>query len=240
MAQASPEDKNTGSEQPDRRPVRSFVLRAGRLTDGQKRALDELWPIFRVPAGDGELALDELFGNARPVILEIGFGNGEATWRMARAHPEENYLGVEVHKPGVGRLLLKIESEGLGNVRIACEDAVGLLSNRIADESLSGVRIYFPDPWPKKRHHKRRLIQAPFIDLLASRIQKGCILHLATDWEEYAEHMLEVMHNSPEFKNLAPDGRACSRPEWRPETKYEKRGERLGHEVFDLIYQRAD
>jgi tRNA (guanine-N7-)-methyltransferase len=139
MAQASPEDKNTGSEQPDRRPVRSFVLRAGRLTDGQKRALDELWPIFRVPAGDGELALDELFGNARPVILEIGFGNGEATWRMARAHPEENYLGVEVHKPGVGRLILTIESEGLGNVRIACEDAVGLLSNRIAVESRKGI-----------------------------------------------------------------------------------------------------
>lgn len=240
MDQSCSDDKKAGGEPSGRRTVRSFVLRAGRLTEGQKRALDELWPLYGVPVGQDELDLAQLFGNAHPVILEIGFGNGEATWRMARSHPEENYLGVEVHKPGVGRLLLKVESEGLGNVRIACEDAVELLSNRIPEASLSGVRIYFPDPWPKKRHHKRRLVQAPFVGLLASRMAKGGILHLATDWKEYAEHMLEVMHNSREFLNLAPDGGSCPRPAWRPETKYEKRGERLGHEVVDLIFQRAD
>jgi tRNA (guanine-N7-)-methyltransferase len=239
MAQMPVEDKKPNKEPFLRRPVRSFVLRAGRLTEGQKRALSELWPHYGIDEDEYELDLKALFGNDHPVIMEIGFGNGDATWQMALAHPEENYLGVEVHRPGVGHLLLKLEENGIGNVRIACEDAVELLQARISRDSLGGVRIYFPDPWPKKRHHKRRIIQTPFIELLGQKMQAGSILHMATDWEQYAEHMLEVMHNSVNFECLSPNGKACLKPEWRPATKYEKRGERLGHGVFDLVFKRT-
>ena len=239
MPQSHPEEKEPGKEPSFRRPVRSFVLRAGRLTEGQKRALDELWPVYGLAEGASQLDFEILFGNDHPVIMEIGFGNGDATWQMALAHGEENYLGVEVHRPGVGHLLLKLEDNGISNVRIACEDAVELLGKRIPRNSLAGVRIYFPDPWPKKRHHKRRIIQAPFIGLLAEKMQAGGILHMATDWEQYAEYMLEVMHNSRDFENLAQDGKVCPKPEWRPATKYEKRGERLGHSVFDLVFRRT-
>jgi tRNA (guanine-N7-)-methyltransferase len=238
MVNAPPEAKNPVIETPRARHVRSFVLRAGRLTEGQKRALDELWPVYGITGGDAVLDFGALFSNDHPVIMEIGFGNGDATWQMAAAQPDENYLGVEVHKPGVGHLLLKIAEHGLSNIRIACEDAVELLSLRIPDRSLSGVRIYFPDPWPKKRHHKRRIIQPRFLGLLARKMRSGGILHLATDWKPYAEHMLEVMHNSNDFENLSPDGGALPRPEWRPATKYEKRGERLGHGVSDLVFRR--
>lgn len=220
------------------RPVRSFVLRAGRLTEGQKRALIELWPQYGVEEGDGELDLASLFGNDQPVIMEIGFGNGEATWRMAKHEPDRNFLGVEVHKPGVGHLLLKIEEHRITNLRIASEDAVELLRKRIPERALSGVRIYFPDPWPKKRHHKRRIVQRPFIELLALKMKPGGILHLATDWEPYAEHMLDVLRTCPHFENLSRGGGTGPRPEWRPETKYEKRGERLGHGVYDLVFRR--
>jgi tRNA (guanine-N7-)-methyltransferase len=219
--------------------VRSFVLRAGRLTEGQKRALEDLWPVHGLPESGESLDLTGLFGNRHPVIMEIGFGNGDATWQMAAGHPEENYLAVEVHRPGVGHLLLKLEEHGINNVRIACEDAVELLRKRIRSGSLAGVRIYFPDPWPKKRHHKRRIIQAGFVGLLAEKMRPGGILHLATDWAPYADHMLEVMHDSPAFENLSPAGGFAPRPAWRPETKYEKRGERLGHGVFDLLFKRT-
>jgi tRNA (guanine-N7-)-methyltransferase len=238
MNQECREEKKPGGDSVRHRPVRSFVLRAGRLTEGQKRALDELWPVYGIEEDGSALDLPSLFGNDQPVILEIGFGNGDATWQMASNQPEENFLGVEVHKPGVGHLLLKIEQQGITNLRIACEDAVELLRQRIADNSLSGVRIYFPDPWPKKRHHKRRIIQPLFVSLLAKKMNEGGILHLATDWEPYAEHMLEVMHNSPAFENLSLENGVCPRPEWRPATKYEKRGERLGHGVYDLIFKR--
>jgi len=221
------------------RHVRSFVLRAGRLTQGQSRALRELWPLYGVPENSGLLDFRDLFANDHPVIMEIGFGNGDATWQMASEHPEENFLGVEVHKPGVGHLLLKIEELGIGNIRIACEDAVELLRNRVPPESLAGVRIYFPDPWPKKRHHKRRIIQPAFIALLAEKTRPGGILHLATDWEPYAKHMSEVMHSSPYFENLSTRGTTVPKPDWRPATKYEKRGERLGHRVFDLVFRRV-
>jgi tRNA (guanine-N7-)-methyltransferase len=232
-------DHETSEQDPaTRRPVRSFVLRGGRLTEGQKRALEELWPTYGIDSDDSELDFGSLFGNAQPVILEIGFGNGDATWQMAQAHPEENYVGVEVHRPGVGHLLLKIEEHGLDNVRVACEDAVELLKKRVPANSLEGVRIYFPDPWHKKRHHKRRIIQSPFIALLAEKMRSGGILHMATDWEPYAEHMLEVMRDNPAFENIASQGETCSRPDWRPETKYEKRGERLGHGVNDLVFRR--
>jgi len=238
MTRSLSEAETESNRAPDKRRVRSFVLRAGRLTEGQKRALNELWPVYGLAESEGPLDLAALFGNDHPVILEIGFGNGDATWQMAAAHPAENYLAVEVHRPGVGHLLLKLEEHGITNVRIACEDAVELLRRAIPAAALAGVRIYFPDPWPKKRHHKRRIIQAPFIRLLAEKMRPGGILHMATDWEPYAKHMLEVMHNSPGFDNLSPDKGPLTRPEWRPETKYEKRGERLGHRVFDLVFSR--
>lgn len=238
MVRTSTEDKNPVSGPASHRPVRSFVLRAGRLTEGQKRALDKLWPVYGIKQEPGLLDFESLFGNRKPVIMEIGFGNGEATWQMAQAHPEENYLGIEVHRPGVGHLLIKLHQHLLTNVRIACTDAVELIQDRVPPLSLDGVRIYFPDPWPKKRHHKRRLVQPSFIAMLASRMKARGILHLATDWEPYAQHMLEVMHNSPDFESLSPGGGGVLKPDWRPATKYEERGERLGHRVFDLVFRR--
>jgi len=223
---------------PMRRPVRSFVRRNGRLTDGQKRALEELMPRYGVGEGSGVLDLERLFGRARPFVLEIGFGNGDATWRMAQAHPEQNFLGVEVHEPGIGRLLLALEREGVENVRVACADAVEWLSERMGPNSLDAVHIFFPDPWPKKRHHKRRMIQPEFVELLASRMKPGGILHMATDWEPYAEHMLDVMRGSPHFENFSEAGGPGMRPECRPRTKFEQRGERLGHPVIDLLFRR--
>lgn len=234
------EETDNSPDQGVHRAVRSYVLRAGRVTEGQKRALEQLWPEFGIETGEKRLDFAELFGNGHPVIMEIGFGNGEATWQMARAHPEENYLGVEVHKPGVGRLLLKIEEHELVNVRIACDDAVEILRHQVGDDTLDGVRIYFPDPWPKKRHNKRRIIQAPFIELLARKMREGGILHLATDWEPYAEFMLEVMQSSKAFENLSSANGYCTKPDWRPLTKYESRGERLGHKVSDLLFRRRE
>ena len=238
MNGSSQNRKTPGSDYSGRRPVRSYVLRGGRLTAGQERALRELWPSFGIENGDGLLDLDLLFGCNAPVIMEIGFGNGEATWQMARAHPEENYIAVEVHQPGVGHLLLKIEEHGIENIRVACADATEFLRNRVPEESLEGVRIYFPDPWPKKRHHKRRIIQPSFVRALASKMRPGAILHLATDWEPYAEHMLEVIGCVEGLTNQSASGGFSDKPEWRPETKYEKRGERLGHTVNDLLFVR--
>jgi tRNA (guanine-N7-)-methyltransferase len=238
MSDLPPHEMPAGHEARERRPVRSFVLRGGRLTDGQKRALDELWPRWGIGPGSGVLDFSATFGNDRPVILEIGFGDGDATWRMAEAEPQHNFLAVEVHRPGVGRLLLKLEQRGIGNVRVVCADAVDVLQRRVAPAALEAVRIYFPDPWPKKRHHKRRILQPDFVDLLASRMRSGAILHLATDWAPYAEHMLDVLRGSDMFENLSPAGGSCSRPEWRPRTKYERRGERLGHPVSDLVFRR--
>lgn len=240
MDKRLPEQKDKTAQKARKRTVRSYVLRAGRVTEGQKRALEELWPVYGVEAANQPLDLEAQFGNAQPVIMEIGFGNGDATWQMAKASPDRNYLGVEVHKPGVGSLLLKLEENGLENVRIASEDAVEFLAERIPDGSLDGICIYFPDPWPKKRHHKRRIIQAPFVALMARKIAAGGLLHLATDWEPYAEFILEVMHAAPDFENLSPSGDVCPKPEWRPPTKYEKRGQRLGHRVSDLVFRRSD
>jgi tRNA (guanine-N7-)-methyltransferase len=221
------------------RNIRSFVLRKGRLTIAQQNALDELWPYYGIDRAETVLDFDDHFERSADVIVEIGFGNGESTWRMAQQEPEKNFIGIEVHEPGVGHLLMALEEHEIDNVRIACEDAVPFLQQRVATASLAGVRIYFADPWPKKRHHKRRIIQTEFVGLLARCMAKGGILHLATDWQPYAEHMLEVMQTSSDFDNLSADGDYCERPDWRPYTKYEERGERLGHEVRDLLYQRS-
>ena len=225
--------------EPTHRNIRSFVLRKGRLTIAQQHALDELWPHYGIEHRETVLDFDDHFERSAEVIVEIGFGNGESTWQMAQQEPEKNFIGIEVHEPGVGQLLMALEEHAIDNVRIACEDAVPFLQQRIAPGSLAGVRIYFADPWPKKRHHKRRIVQPEFVSLLARCIRTGGILHLATDWQPYAGHVLEVMQTSPDFINLSATGDYCERPDWRPHTKYEKRGERLGHEVRDLLYQRA-
>lgn len=224
---------------PTHRNIRSFVLRKGRLTTAQQHALDELWPHYGIERGETILEFDEHFDRSADVIMEIGFGNGESTWQMAQQEPEKNFIGIEVHEPGVGHLLMALEELGIDNVRIACEDAVPFLQKRVADGSLAGVRIYFADPWPKKRHHKRRIIQPDFVNQLARCMAKGSILHLATDWQPYAEHILEVMQTRTDFVNLSDAGDYCERPDWRPYTKYEERGENLGHEVRDLLYQRS-
>lgn len=223
---------------PTHRNIRSFVLRKGRLTTAQQFALDELWPHYGIEKSQTFLDFDDHFDRPADVIVEIGFGNGESTWQMARNEADKNFIGIEVHEPGVGQLLMALEENDIENVRIACEDAVPFVEQRIAPASLAGVRIYFADPWPKKRHHKRRIIQPEFVDLLATRIAADGILHLATDWQPYADHMLEVMQTCADFENLSADGDYCERPEWRPSTKYEERGKRLGHEVRDLLYRR--
>lgn len=230
----------TGQSRAGKRPVRSFVIRGGRLTPGQEKAIDRLWPRYGIDAspGAGPISYPDLFGRTAPVIVEIGFGNGDATWQTAAAYPEQDFIGIEVHRPGVGRLLMALEKNEISNVRIACQDAVEFMAQSVPPASLAGIRIYFPDPWPKKRHHKRRIIQPPFVAQLARSLKPGAILHLATDWKPYAEHMTEVLAGSDQFTNLAKEGDYCPRPEWRPQTHFETRGQRLGHDVFDLMYQR--
>jgi len=218
--------------------VRSFVLRQGRLTRGQQRAFEQHWPQLGIEYADQPLDLAALFGNANPVFLEIGFGNGESLAEMARRHPERNYIGIEVHGPGVGHLLMKLEEYGCSNVRVCRHDAVEVLEHMIPDGALSGVYLFFPDPWHKKRHHKRRIVQPAFLELLARKIRSGGFFHAATDWENYAGHMLEVLGGAAHiFRNTAARG-FVPRPDERPLTKFEQRGLRLGHGVWDLVFER--
>ena len=221
------------------RPIRSFVMRTGRMTVGQTRALEELWPRYGVEFSAEQLSLDSLFGRAAPRTLEIGFGNGEHLAALATAHPERDYFGIEVHRPGVGHLLLVASINNLTNVRVSSHDAVEVLREQIAEGSLDEVLVLFPDPWHKKRHHKRRLIQPPFVELIASRLRIGGVFKLATDWEEYALQMLEVLSAAKTlFINLSPTGDWMPRPEERAPTRFEKRGARLGHGVWDLAFIR--
>lgn len=220
------------------RPIRSYVLRQGRGTDAQRRATAELLPRFGIAYSRAQLDLDRVFGRAAPKILEIGFGMGETTARIAASQSANDYLCVEVHSPGVGSLLNRIAALGLANVRIIQHDAVDVLEHMISPAGLDGVHIFFPDPWPKKRHHKRRLLQPPFIALLASRLRPGAYLHVATDWEEYAAQILEALAAEPLLVNTAP--KYAGRPESRPLTKFETRGLKLGHRVRDLLFQRGD
>jgi tRNA (guanine-N7-)-methyltransferase len=221
------------------RSIRSFVPRAGRITAAQERALAELWPKYGVAPDSGPLELGRLFARAAPCTLEIGFGNGENLAALARAHPERDYLGVEVHRPGVGRLLLALEQHQLTNVRVICHDAVEVLGRQIAPASLAEILVLFPDPWPKKRHHKRRLIQAPFVTLLERALAPAGVLRLATDWQPYALEMLAVLGAAPRLRNLDPGGGFVPRPAERIPTRFEQRGTRLGHEVWDLAFSRA-
>lgn len=221
------------------RSIRSFVIRAGRITAAQQRALQELWPKYGLAFTPEPLDGRTLFGRDAPRTLEIGFGNGENLLALASAHPQRDFLGVEVHRPGVGRLLLALEARAVANVRVICHDAVEVLGQQIPPQSLEEILILFPDPWPKKRHHKRRLIQPPFAQLLQSRLTHGGVLRVATDWQPYALEILETLGAVPGLANLAAEGGFVARPAERAPTRFERRGERLGHEVWDLAFRRA-
>ncbi|MDN5863953.1 MAG: tRNA (guanosine(46)-N7)-methyltransferase TrmB [Gammaproteobacteria bacterium] len=222
-----------------RRPTRSYVRREGRLTPAQKRALEHYLPDYEFPESEAAVDLAAIFGRRAPTTLEIGFGNGDALADLAAAHPERNYIGVEVHRPGVGHLLLRLQRAGLENVRVANRDGTQVLRNEIPDDSLDEILVYFPDPWPKKRHHKRRLIQTEFALMVSAKLAVGGRLELATDWSEYAEQMHGILRGTPGLVSLGEEGGYAKRPLWRPETKYEIRGRRQGHEIFDLTYRRA-
>ncbi|MFU8832684.1 MAG: tRNA (guanosine(46)-N7)-methyltransferase TrmB [Wenzhouxiangella sp.] len=217
-----------------RRHVRSFVQRAGRLTEAQQRALDELLPRYEVKPDCTDLR--HCFDRTERLVVEIGFGNGQALAWMATNETDSNFVGIEVHQPGVGRLLRSLELENISNVRVAMRDAVEVLQQQVASASLDEVRVYFSDPWPKKRHHKRRLIQPAFLELISDRLKEGGLLHLATDWAPYADWMLEALATCPALINQGDPW--VPRPAWRPETHFERRGQRRGHQIFDLLVER--
>lgn len=220
----------------EHRPIRSFVLRQGRVSNAQRRANEILMPKYGIPFSEKRLDLDHIFGRSASRFLEIGFGMGETTAFIAKANPKNDYLAVEVHTPGVGSLLKQIEELGLTNIRIIQHDVVEVLRHALPPECLDGVHIFFPDPWPKARHHKRRLIQPEFISLLCRHLKRGGYVHAATDWEDYAEQILRVLSGEPQLINAAAD--YAPRPEYRPLTKFEQRGLRLGHGVWDVIFQK--
>jgi tRNA (guanine-N7-)-methyltransferase len=219
------------------RPIRSFVLRQGHLSAAQKKALDTLLPVWGVPYCQASVDLTQVFARSAPKILEIGFGMGHATADIARAHPEQDYLAAEVHSPGVGSLCQLIDAQALNNIRIIQHDVVAVCQYMLPSMCLDGIHIFFPDPWHKSRHHKRRLIQPPFVDLLTSRLKIGGYIHLATDWQDYAEQMLCVLQENPALSNRYTD--FAPRPDYRPITKFERRGIQLGHGVWDLIFTRT-
>jgi tRNA (guanine-N7-)-methyltransferase len=220
------------------RPIRSFVRRESRMTASQREALRELWPRYGLTLGDTPIELDTLFKRTAPRCLEIGFGNGEALTAMAAANPQNDYIGVEVHRPGVGQALRDCAARDVGNVRVCCVDVNDVLA-RLPDEAFTSVYLFFPDPWPKKRHHKRRLLQPDFADSVRRKLTRGGLFCLATDWEDYAVHMLAVLTQAPGFENTAGDARYVPRPVERPLTKFERRGQRLGHTVYDLAFRRV-
>lgn len=217
-------------------PIRSYVLRQGRFSRGQQRAYEELLPRFGVPYAPAPLDFPALFGRPAPVVAEVGSGMGETTARIAAGNPDVDYLAIEVHTPGVGSLLKHLGEHALTNVRVVQHDAVEVMRDMVAPGSLAGVHVFFPDPWPKKRHHKRRLIQPAFTALAASRLSPGGYLHVATDWEDYAYRVLEVLEATPGLANAAEG--FSPRPAWRPETKFERRGLKLGHGVWDIVFRR--
>jgi len=222
------------------RRIRSFVKREGRLTAGQQRALNDFFPQFGLALQDTPLDLADVFQRSAPTILEIGFGNGSSLSEMAANNPEQDYIGIEVHSPGVGNLLLQIEERGLNNLRVINDDAVDVLNQMIADNSLDAVYLFFADPWHKKRHHKRRIVQKEFVQLLRRKLKTAGVFHMATDWEHYAQHMMRVMNESVGFENTAGKDQYLPRPDYRPLTKFEQRGQRLGHGVWDLIFKKVD
>jgi tRNA (guanine-N7-)-methyltransferase len=222
------------------RTIKSFVKREGRLTKGQQAALDDFWPTMGLEHEGGMISPQEVFGNDNPVVLEIGFGMGASLVEMAKNSPDKNFIGIEVHLPGVGACLMAADEAGVKNLRVYEHDAIEILRDCIPGESLDTVQLFFPDPWHKKKHHKRRIVQIEFVQKLRSKLKIGGVYHMATDWENYSEHMIEVMNESEGFTNIAENGDFVERPDHRPLTKFEQRGHRLGHGVWDIMYKRVD
>jgi tRNA (guanine-N7-)-methyltransferase len=235
--EAQADERRIGS----RRAVRSFVTRAGRMTAAQQRAWLEIWPRLGVDTAAGQVPLDfaGLFGRDARLVVEVGFGNGESLVTLALAHPERNFLGLEVHRPGVGHLMLRCEAERLHNVRVLCDDAVQVLGHRVPDASIDELLLYFPDPWPKKRHHKRRIVQPEFVELVARKLRPSGVFRMATDWEPYAQHMLVTAGACAQLRNESVHGNYVERPSSRPFTRFERRGQRLGHGVWDLAFRKV-
>ncbi len=225
-------------EEIQKRSIRSFVIRGGRMTASQQKAFDSLWPTQGLSADNGLIEPQSLFGRAAPLVLEIGFGMGASLAEMAQNARDMDFIGVEVHKPGIGALLREAELHSLTNLRVYWEDANRVINECLGDASLDRIQLFFPDPWHKKRHNKRRLVQLEFVQRLRTKLKPGGVFHMATDWEPYAEHMIDVMEAAEGYRNLAGIGQYSIRPDYRPITKFEKRGERLGHGVWDLLYER--
>jgi len=230
----------TQQEEKFLRKIRSFVLREGRLTKGQQRSLDLFWPSMGLDYQSEAYNFEQVFGRQAHLVLEIGFGMGKSLVQMAKEAPEKDFIGIEVHKPGVGACLGEAETHGVKNLRLFEHDAVEILEHSVADNTLDTVQLFFPDPWHKKRHHKRRIVQPDFVQLLRRKLKPGGVFHMATDWENYAEHMLEVMSQAPGFTNLSDTADYVPRPEHRPLTKFENRGVNLGHGVWDLMFKKVD
>lgn len=230
---------DTEQESRPARSIRSFVRREGRITRAQQRALAENWDRYGLDPLGEYFDWRGVFGRAAPVTCEIGFGDGQSLAAMSQMDPDSDFVGIEVYRPGVGALLLRLEEAGVGNVRVAMTDAVTFIRDCVAPASLACLLVFFPDPWPKKRHHKRRLIQTPFVELAVSRLEPGGVFHCATDWEDYAVWMMEVLSGCGKLVNTAPPGGYVTRPSWRPRTKYERRGEGLGHRTWDLVFKRV-
>lgn len=222
-----------------RRAIRSFVRRAGRITPSQQRAFDTLWPVFGVEYDAGVLDIERLYGRLAPLVVEIGFGNGETLVEQAVSHPDWDFLGIEVHEPGIGHCLLKAEQAGVSNLRIVNHDAIDVLTHQLAPGSLARLNLYFPDPWPKKRHHKRRIVAPRFLDLVADRLAAGGTMHIATDWANYAEHIDEVLSRSDRFACVERREHDGDRPLDRPQTKFERRGLRKGHRICDWCFEKT-
>ncbi len=231
-------DSGADSRRP-RAHIRSFVRREGRLTPGQQRALDNLWPRFGVDADEKMIDFQAIFGRSAPITLEIGYGNGESLVQMAMAAPWRDFLGIEVHRPGVGRVLQRIEALGLTNLRTLCADAVVVLKRQIPDESIDRVQLFFPDPWHKKRHNKRRIVSSEWLALVRSKLVQGGVIHMATDWQHYAQQMLVDLSAAEGYENCADNGGYTLRPDSRPDTKFERRGRDRGHDVWDLLFRRS-
>ena len=221
-----------------KKPIRSYVIRTGRMTEGQKNAFEQYWPKFGLHLEDGQINPEKIFSSQQPLVVEVGFGMGDSLLAMAIAEPDRNFIGIEVHAPGVGRLLSATANSQLNNLRIYMADAVDVLQDCFAENSISRFQLYFPDPWHKKKHHKRRIVQPPFLELIASRMLKGGIVHFATDWQPYAQQMLALLEASDSLLNCSGPDQYAERPVYRPATKFEQRGERLGHGVWDLVFQK--
>lgn len=221
-----------------KRDIRSFIIRSGRITPAQSKGIKKYWSDYGLSLKDGFINLEKIFPYTKPLVLEIGYGMGNSLLHMAIHEADKNFIGIEVHPPGVGHLVNEAGKLQLDNLRTFCADAIDVLNDCVADNSVTRIQIYFPDPWHKKRHHKRRIIQPAFVELVSRKLEPGGLLHLATDWQNYAEYMLETLQKSTQLQNSAIDDRYCPRPAWRPITKFEQRGQRLGHGTWDLLFQK--